>query len=69
MATFAAEYQVCSNSERLDMMFYTDEILRASLDDDYELRNEAAHNYKLLPREARDVSSWLGKLESLVDKF
>ena len=45
---------------------------RGTLDDlnkDYEIRNEAAHNYKKLPAEVRDVSAWLDHLEGLVDKF
>ena len=33
------------------------------------LNNEAAHNYKKLPSEARDISSWLDELEKLVDRY
>jgi hypothetical protein len=54
---------------RLDVIFYMNRAVRLSLDDDYELRNQAAHNYKMLPKEARDISEWLKKLEELVDRF
>jgi hypothetical protein len=33
------------------------------------VRNDAAHDYKLLPGEAKDISTWLNELEDLVDKF
>jgi hypothetical protein len=55
--------------KRLDMIFHANQKTRASLDKDYELRNDAAHNYKMLPGEARDISEWLKKLEDLVDLF
>jgi len=54
---------------RLDLIFQGNQQLRASLDDDYELRNEAAHNYKMLPKEARQISEWLEKLEQLIQRF
>ncbi len=40
-----------------------------SLHDDYDVRNDAAHNYKKLPAEARDESDWLRHLEELVGSF
>ena len=55
--------------KKLEVIFFKD---RGTLDDlnkDYEIRNEAAHNYKKLPAEVRDVSAWLDHLEGLVDKF
>ena len=55
--------------KRLDLIFHSDQAARAELDKDYSVRNEAAHNYKQLPANARDVSAWLQKLEELVDKF
>lgn len=55
--------------KRLDLIFHTKEGTRVELDKDYDVRNEAAHDYKMLPLEARDVSAWLAKLESLIDKF
>ncbi|MBU9579031.1 hypothetical protein KTE26_11355 [Ralstonia mannitolilytica] len=55
--------------KRLDLIFHSKPEIRAKLDADYTVRNEAAHNYKNLPAEARDVSQWLLKLEELVDKF
>jgi hypothetical protein len=54
---------------RLDLIFHTETAVRVQLDKDYELRNEAAHNYRHLPKEAKDVSAWLLKLEDLVEKF
>jgi len=54
---------------RLDLIFHDNPTVRGQLDKDYELRNEVAHDDRLLPREAKDVSAWLLKLEDLVDKF
>jgi hypothetical protein len=54
---------------RLDLIFHTIPTVRAQLDKDYELRNDVAHNYRYLPREAKDVSAWLLRLEDLVEKF
>lgn len=55
--------------KRLELIFHTEPATRAQLDKDYTVRNEAAHDYKQLPANARDVSAWLQKLEELVDKF
>jgi hypothetical protein len=60
------EYSV---RKRLDLIFHTNPVVRAQLDKDYTVRNEAAHDYKQLPASARDVSAWLQKLEELIDKF
>jgi GAF domain-containing protein len=55
---------------RLDLIFHANPTVRASLDRDYDVRNEAAHNYKKLPPEAKGrISVWLRTLEDLVDKF
>lgn len=54
---------------RLDLIFHGDDATRNSLDKEYTVRNDAAHNYRLLPPEAKDVSAWLMKLEDLVGKF
>jgi hypothetical protein len=54
---------------RLDLIFHTNATVRAALDKDYEIRNEAAHDYRLLPKEAKDISVWLEELEELVEKF
>ncbi|BBI45738.1 hypothetical protein [Pseudomonas syringae] len=54
---------------RLDLIFHTKPLIRKELDKDYTVRNEAAHNYKHLPADAKDVSAWLQKLEALVDNF
>jgi hypothetical protein len=54
---------------RLEFIFHTNPGVRASLEKEYRVRNEAAHDYKLLPKEAKDISVWLKELEELVDKF
>ena len=54
---------------RLDLIFHANAAVRGSLEKEYTVRNEAAHDYKLLPKEAKDVSVWLEELEDLVDKF
>jgi hypothetical protein len=54
---------------RLDLIFHADHAVRSFLEKEYNVRNEAAHDYKQLPREAPDISVWLDKLEELVDKF
>jgi hypothetical protein len=53
---------------RLDLVFHERPDVRATLDKDYTVRNEAAHDYRL-PSEAKDVSAWLNKLQDLVDEF
>jgi hypothetical protein len=53
---------------RLDLIFHEQSAIRASLEKEYTVRNEAAHDYKL-PKEAKDVSDWLEKLEDIVDNF
>lgn len=55
--------------KKLEVIFFTDRTTLDSINKDYDLRNEAAHNYKKLPAEVRDISAWLDHLESLVDKF
>jgi hypothetical protein len=54
---------------RLDLIFHDHPAVRAKLDKNYVVRNEAAHDYRLLPNEAKDISSWLESLENLVEKF
>jgi hypothetical protein len=54
---------------RLDLIFHGDQTVLNSLHKEYTVRNEAAHDYKSLPSEAKDVSVWLKELEDLVDKF
>jgi hypothetical protein len=54
---------------RLDLIFHENPSVRSSLDKEYTVRNEAAHDYKLLPKEAKDISVWLKDLEDLIDKF
>jgi len=54
---------------RLDLIFHGNQVVLNSLHKEYTVRNEAAHDYKSLPREAKDVSVWLKELEDLIDKF
>lgn len=60
------EYSV---RKRLDLIFDSQPAVRRALDKDYSVRNDAAHNYKQLPSDARDIAAWLKKLEDLVDRF
>jgi hypothetical protein len=53
---------------RLDLIFHENQNIRAKLDKEYTVRNEAAHDYRL-PTEAKDISVWLNELENLVEKF
>jgi hypothetical protein len=54
---------------KLEVIFFTDHVTLKKLSDDYDIRNEAAHNYKKLPTEVSDISAWLEHRESLVEKF
>jgi len=54
---------------RLELIFHENYAAINALNKEYTVRNEAAHDYKLLPAESRDVSSWLEDLEELVHKF
>jgi hypothetical protein len=54
---------------KLEVIFFRNQPTLNQLHKDYEVRNEATHNYKKLPAEVSDVSAWLAHLESLVDKF
>ena len=54
---------------RLDLIFHENPVARGELDKDYTFRNEAAHNYKMLPKEAKTILPWLQSLEELVEKF
>lgn len=55
--------------KQLELIFHANHKTLTSLNKDYDVRNDAAHDYKLLPKEARDVSNWIDSLEKLVDKF
>ncbi len=54
---------------RLDLIFHGNPEVLSSLNREYTVRNDAAHDYKSLPSEAKDVSVWLKELEDLVEKF
>jgi hypothetical protein len=54
---------------KLDIVSHGNTKVLAQLNDDYDLRNEAAHNYKLIPSYAQDISGWLDDLEDLVGRF
>ena len=60
------EYSV---RKRLDFIFYNKPQIISKLNKDYTVRNDIAHEYKPLPKEARDVANWLQELEELVDDF
>ncbi len=55
--------------QRLNMIFHAKNKILDKLHSDYDVRNEAGHNYKMLPGEARDVSAWIQHLEELVNNF
>ncbi len=55
--------------KKLEVIFHSDAKTLHTLNDDYDLRNDAAHNYAKLPKEARDISAWLTGLEDLADRF
>jgi hypothetical protein len=55
--------------ERLDLLFHGNTAALSGLHKDYDIRNEAAHDYRSLPEEARDLAGWLQHLEELLDKF
>ena len=63
------ELKRASVRQKLDLIFHGRDAVRASLDKDYTVRNEAAHNYRMLPPEAKDVGAFLQKLQKLVDEF
>jgi hypothetical protein len=54
---------------RLHMVFHATPSVINRLDHYYDVRNQVAHNYKLLVKEGKDVSAWLRNLQDLVDKF
>ncbi|WP_422098867.1 hypothetical protein [Variovorax sp.] len=55
--------------KQLDVIFHGDDKLLLSLHKDYDVRNDAAHDYKLLPKEARIISDWVQSLEDLISRF
>lgn len=54
---------------KLEVIFFGNQPTLNQLYRDYDLRNEVAHNYKKLPAEVSDISTWLEHLEDLVGKF
>ena len=54
---------------KLEVIFQANPAKLTALNKDYDIRNEAAHNYKKLPSEAIDISAWLDELEKLVDRY
>lgn len=53
--------------QRLDIIFHGNHKTLETLKKRYDVRNDAAHDYKNLPSEARDVSEWIRELEELID--
>lgn len=51
------------------VIFHQNPAVRAWLNKEYTVRNDTAHNYKLVPKEAKDLSALLEELEELVAKF
>lgn len=54
---------------QLDVIFHGNDSLKKTLNKNYDIRNEVAHNYRSLPPEARSISGWLNDLEKVVDEF
>jgi hypothetical protein len=55
--------------KQLEVLFHSDAKTLGTLNNDYDRRNDVAHNYSKLPKEARDISEWLAGLEDKVDRF
>jgi hypothetical protein len=55
--------------DKLEVVFHARPAQLKKLKGDYEVRNEAARNYKTLPPEVGDISAWLEHLEDLVNNF
>lgn len=58
-----------SVKRRLELVFHGRPKLIGSLKERYDLRNEAAHDYKKLPPEVDDLSALIQEWEELVEKF
>ncbi|HEX4767450.1 MAG TPA: hypothetical protein VH414_14355 [Lichenihabitans sp.] len=54
---------------RLELIFHRNPRLISSLKNQYDVRNDAAHDYKKLPPEVNDLPSLLQEWEDLVTKF
>lgn len=55
--------------KQLELVFHgRDDVIR-TLNKQYTVRNDAAHDYKKLPPEAKDLPRVIGEWESLVDRF
>lgn len=60
-------FKQMSVRQKLELVVGHDPKKLAQLQKDYSVRNEAAHAYKNLPPEARDVSLWMKRLEDTID--
>jgi len=58
-----------SVKKRLDLIFHNNPKIASSLKDRYDVRNDAAHDYKKLPPEVSDLPNLMQDWETLVDKF
>ncbi len=60
------EYSV---RKQLDLVFHgRDDVIR-TLNKQYTVRNEPAHDYRKLPPETKDLPGLIGEWEKLVDRF
>ena len=55
--------------KRLELVFHGRPKLILSLKDQYDVRNDAAHDYKKLPPEVNDLPALIQEWEDLVDDF
>ena len=55
--------------KQLDLVFHgRDDVIR-TLNKQYTVRNESAHDYRKLPPETKDLPGLIGEWEKLVDEF
>ena len=55
--------------KRLELVFHGRPKLLGSLNQQYDVRNDAAHDYRKLPAEVKDLPALIQTWEDLVDKF
>ena len=55
--------------KQLDLVFHTSDDVIRTLNKQYTVRNESAHDYRKLPPETKDLPGLIGEWERLVDRF